>query len=495
MAEPDAPNPNGPADPTGPKRPDPAPPSPQLPAHAPVAAELARPSASKSIDPFGEEGDPIDPREAKKKFMLTAGFADQEALLVPPPEPIPTPPRPLPSAPRLTQVTQRKGPTPVAIGVHRFVQDPTSHPAWSEFVQRVLELGLHAWQAQVIFRLVLLALHGRDTATRASSLGRLCAELDAWLTPTTTLMVGPIRLDAPALSPIAGPKLGGVALLAGLAFPEASPEAVASLFAALCGWAAWHAPRVQVYGALDDPPPPLDLVVAMANALARPVQQIPIPTFAISGKASRPIDRMLTSGVLVLELQAAHILARAAPHEAAKRLPALIAGAPIPAARLVLMQAYAGAMRSIHGLPDPVADAPGLLAQIAARFASPLGSVIATALAELAMIARIADPKALGLDLPLRFPTALATAREALANQRVVPRWVVANTQGGDRSLLCATLLGRLPSADPHLLQALVDMAPPELEPALQETVRESWTPSATKAAARATLLSLGRTP
>jgi len=430
-------------------------------------------------------------RETRKKFMLTAGFADQVAMLVPPPEPIPTPPRPLPSAPRLTQLARPAGPARVALGMHRFAQDPTSHEAWSDFLQRVLDLGLPAWQAQMIFRLVMLALHGRDPDTCMSSLGRLCAELDAWLTPATPLMVGPLRFDAPSASPIAGPKLAGVALLAGLDFPEAAPEAIASLFAAMCGWAAWHAPAVQVYGALDDPPAPLDLVLAMAHAFARPVQQIPIPS--MGAPPSRPIDRMLTSGILILELQAARTLAHVAPHEAVKRLPELLQRAPIPAARLVLMQSFASALRRVHGLPDPAPDAPGLLAQIAARLASPLATVTATALTELAAIARLGDAQALGLDLPLRFPTALATARNALANNRPVPRWVVANTHSGDRSLLCATLLGRLPSADPHLLQALVDLAPADLEPALHEMARESWIPPTAKSAARTTLHTLAR--
>ncbi len=449
----------------------------------PPEAEVAR-----------EPADLFDPelaREARKKFMLTAGFADQVALLVPPPEPIPTPPRQLPSAPRLTQVTQRRGPTRVALGVHRFVQDPTSHPAWSDFVQRVLDLGLAAWQAQVIFRLVTLALHGRDPDTRMSSLGRLCAELDPWLTPTSPLMIGPLRFDAPSANPIASPRLAGVMLLTGLDFPEASPEAIASLFAAMSGWAAWHAPAVQVYGAVDDPPAPLDLVLAMAHAFARPVQHVPIPSMGPA--PTRPIDRLLTSGLLVLELQGAQMLARTAPHEALKRLPALVQRAPIPAARLVMMQALASALRTVNALPEPAPDAPGLLAQISARFASPLATIGATALAELGTIARLGDARALGLDLPSRYPTALATARDALADHRPVPRWVVANTQGGDRSLLCASLLGHLPSADPHLLQALVDLAPLDLEPALQETLRESWTPPTAKQAARQTLLHLGR--
>jgi hypothetical protein len=159
------------------------------------------------------------------------------------------------------------------------------------------------------------------------------------------------------------------------------------------------------------------------------------------------------------------------------------------------MQALAQALRQLQGSPEPAPDTPGLLAQITARLASPLASVVATALAELEPLTRPAliDPRALGLDLESRYPDALATARAALAASRPVPRWVIANTQGGDRSLVCATLMGRLPSDDMNLLQALMDLAPGDFEPALHEMARESWIDPAARAAAKSCLTRMAR--
>ncbi len=441
---------------------------------------------------MAEPGD----KDAKRRFLLTASFADQEALLVPPEEPPPLD-RALPTAPPLTPPSARKGPTGVALGVHRFIADPLAHPAWDEVVQRTLALGLPAWLAQVYFRLALTALFGRDAATRHDALARLTRELDPHLRPETTLVVGPARADMPAASPVASPPIPGLSLFTGLDFAEAPPDAVLSLIAALTAQAAWHAPSVQLYGPPEgepaDLPSPLDLVGATASALDHPLQRVPLPS--MSAPDPRPAARLIASGLLTLELAGARRLAVEDPIEATRRLPPLVARAPIPAARLVLMHLLGRALRARHGLPAPAPDTPGLIAQVTARLASPLSTVSATALGELSALASIDDPTVLGLDLPSRYPTALATARDALRAGRAVPRWVVANTQGADRSLLCATLMGRLPSAAPNLLSALVDLAPPDLEPALHEVLRAPWPAPAAKDAARAALGRLGRLP
>ena len=428
--------------------------------------------------------------DAKKKFMLTASFADQEALLQPPPEPIVDEQRVLPTALRLAPPAQ-KASRGVALGVHRFVSDPTAHPAWQELVSRALDLGLAAWQAQVAFRLALITLHGRDPATRLGALARLCAELDPWLRPTAPLVVGPANPVAPSASPVASPRMAGLSLFAGLELPEANADLVASIPAALTAWSAWHAPAITVYQPDGDPPSPLDLVLAIGDALARPITIVSLP-FPVAPER-RPPERLVASGVMTLEVRGARLLAERTPTQALTRLPALLRRAPIPAARVAIMHALAAALRRVHGLPTPPPDAPGLLAQIGARLASPLHAVIDTALSELTALERAADPLALGLDVPLQYGDALATARRSLAGHVPVPRWVVANTQGGDRGLLCATLMGRLPSADPHLLQALVDLAPIDLEPALAETARETWIDPASRGAARAWLERLGR--
>lgn len=465
-----------------------------------MAGSPPDPTGGARADPPADADAKPDP---KKGFLLTAEFEDQEALLAPPPEPVPVPPRPLPSGPRLaTGASAKKG---VALGVHRFVADPSAHPSWGELLSRVLEAGLAPWQAQVWFRLMLLALHGRDAATRANALGRLAAELDPWLRPnasaTGALMIGPTRLDAPAASPVASPKLLGVGLFVGLDYPEAAPDAVASALAALVGWAASHALAIEAYG--PEEAAPIDLALAIARARDVPTKTLPLP-FAAAADA-RPIDRRLASGALLTELAAARELVAIAPFEAVKRLPPLVQRAPVPAARIVLMQLFSRALRAVHGLAAPEArDAPGLLAQIEARLASPLSTVAATALAGLSMLAPLTldaqqDPRVLGLDLPLRYPGALEEARAALrvpasgTARKPVPRWVIANVTGADRSLLVATLMGRLPSADPILLQALADLAPTDFEAALHETLRETWTAPADKAAAKATLAAMGR--
>lgn len=426
-----------------------------------------------------------DGDDLKKRYILTAGFVDQEALMAPPEgapgleHALPLP-RPVPPAPP---------PEPPPIGVHHYVVDPASHPAWDEVVQRTLAAGLPAWLAQLHFRLVMLALHGRDGEARHSALGQLARLLDAQLVPAGPLMVGPARLDAPAASPIASPQLAGVALYAGLDLAEADPEAVVSLMATLAGWAAWHAPGVQAFGPTDAAP--LDMVVAMARALHRPIQETPIAVHA--GADPRSLEERLGSGIVVVELAAARQLAREAPEAAIIRLPELVRSAGTPAAALALMEYLAQALRTIHDLESPAPDTPGWIAQCTAHLASPLESVRATALQLLSTLARVDDAELLGLDLPTRYAGALAETRAALAAHRTVPRWVIANIQGADRALLCAMLLGRLPSADPVLLQALVDLAPAELEPALRETLREPWVPAAAKAAAREALKRKGR--
>ncbi len=429
-----------------------------------------------------DEDEPLDPvalREAKKKFILTASFDEQLELLAPPPEPVPIAPRPLPHMP----VLPAPPPRPVApiIGVHRFVASPETHPAWGEVVTRALALELPPWHAQVLFRMALLALHG-EGALRHETLGRLCAELDAHLRPKGPLMIGPLRFDAPTASPIAGPMPPGVALFAGLDFPEASAAAQASLIAALCGWAAWHAPSVQAYGMSEASP--IDLVTAIAAALDREVQVIPLPAMPTPSPVS---------DTLVEVLQAARSLVEREPMVAIMALPNLIAQAPIPAAKVVLMQLFARALRTRYALPEPPPDAPGLLAQMTAWLASPLVNVYSSALKALTQLGQLPDARVLGLDLQTRFPGTLANTRDALRRGVAVPRWVVANTQGGDRALVCATLLARLPSADDNVLQALIGLAPPELEPALHETLRLTWPSPAEKAAARAALEQLGR--
>ena len=97
--------------------------------------------AAPPADPPNAPG-PADPndastREAKKKFLLTASFEEQEALLAPPPEPVPTPPRRLSSQPHLRAYTERRGPTPLALGVHPF-------PGWL-MVCAVMLPGTFAW--------------------------------------------------------------------------------------------------------------------------------------------------------------------------------------------------------------------------------------------------------------------------------------------------------------------------------------------------------------
>jgi len=434
--------------------------------------------------------EPPDGTDAKKRFILTAGFDDQEALLQPPPEPIFDPRLVLPTAQRLPSPPVKQRPVS-GPGVHRFVADPTSHPAWSELLGRALELGLAAWQAHVVFRLALIALHERDPETRLTALGRLCAELDPWLRPREPLVVGPTNPVAPSASPIASPRLPGLSLFAGLELPEASPEDVASIPAALTAWAAWYAPALSLFEPEGEPEAPLDLVRAIGEALARPITTTPLP-FPVAPERRAPAD-LVASGVMTLEVRGARLLAAQDSAQAVRSLPALIRRAPIPAARVALMGALARALRAVHDLPPPAIDGPGLLAQMTARLASPLHSVITTALAELDALVHTTDPIGLGLDVPTRYPDALATARRALAAHRPVPRWVIANTQGADRGLLCATLMGRLPSVDPHLLQALVDLAPADLEPALIEMTRETWVDAETRAVAKDWLERLGR--
>ncbi len=430
--------------------------------------------------------------DAKKNFILTADFEGQEALLRPPNEPVVEVALPRPGADTCasTQVSS----APLAENhapAHRFVLQPTAHPQWSEFLARALAHGLSAWQAHAAFGLAMQALHGADASERAQGLSQLGPELDAWLRPSTTLVVGPISMLAPSASPVASPALPGLSLFAGLALPETSPERIASITAALTGWAAGHAPSFRLFAPEGESPPPLDLVLAIATARARPAERVPLPGFA--APAIEDPLALIDSGVMLHELRAAYALAEHAPADAIARLPALIRRGPIPAARITLMNALSDALRRHHGLPAPQPNAPGLLAQITARLQSPLAAVTATALAELETLARAPDPLALGLDLATRYPDALTTARQALAKGMRVPRWVIANTEGADRGLLCATLMGRLPSPDGHLLQALADLAPADLGPALAETARLSWIDDATRRAAQDWLARLRR--
>jgi hypothetical protein len=432
--------------------------------------------------------------DAKKNFILTATFAEQEALLRPPNETVGEIVLPRPAAD--TCISTQEPTAPAAeqgTPVHRFVIQPTAHPGWSDFLARALALGLSAWHAHAVFRLAMVALHGADGRERAEALAHLASELDAWLRPNATLVVGPISMLAPSASPVASPALPSLNLFAGLPFPETTPELVASMTAALTGWATWHAPSFRLFAPEHQSPPPLDLVLAMATAAGRPVERVPLPAPA-APEVADPF-MLVASGVLILELQGARALATHAPADAIAHLPAIIRRASIPAVRVALMNALSDALRRHHGLPPPPSNAPGLLAQITARLQSPLAAVADTALAELDALARAPDPLALGLDLPTRYPDALATARRALAESKDVPRWVIANTEGADRGLLCAALMGRLPSADGHLLQALADLAPTDLGPALAEMARVPWIDDAGRRSAQSWLARLGRAP
>ena len=432
--------------------------------------------------------------DSKKNFILTADFEQQEALLRPPNEPVVEVALPRPGGDNCAPTQASSTPRAESHAhAHRFVLQPTAHPQWSEFLARALAAGLSAWQAHAAFGFAMLSLHGADASERAQGLSQLGPELDVCLRPSATLVVGPISMRAPSASPVASPALPGLSLFAGLELPETSPERIASMTAVLTGWAAWHAPSFRLFAGAEESPPPIDLVLAIATARARPVERVPLPGL-VAPAIEDPLA-LLDSGVMIHELQAAYALAGDAPADAIARLPALIRRAPIPAARIALMNALSGALRRHHNLPPPPPNAPGLLAQVTARLQSPLGAVTATALAELEGLARAPDPLALGLDLPTRYPDALTTARQALAKGMHVPRWVVANTEGADRGLLCATLMGRLPSPDGHLLQALADLAPVDLGPALAETARLSWVDDASRRAAQGWLARLGRAP